>query len=110
MKWLSLVGPLEGLGHGAVEIFDERQHLASEVLNGAEVAATEEFANQDAEPDLHLIHPRGMLRGVVEDDRMAGLSQERRARGSRAQDATDVFDPEVLSDPVLVGDVAHQAL
>ena len=27
MEWLALVGPLERLGHGAVEVGDEGQHL-----------------------------------------------------------------------------------
>src|ERR687886_200530 len=41
---------------------------------------------------------------------MRRISQERRARRPRSQDAAHVFDPEVLRNRVLVGDVAHQAL
>src|ERR1700730_15300762 len=94
MEWLALIGPLEGFGHGAVEIVDKRQHLSAQIVNGAEVAAPQELAHQDAEPDLHLVHPGGVLGRVVEDNRMRGLSQERCARRSRAQDATYVFDAE----------------
>jgi hypothetical protein len=59
---------------------------------------------------FHLVHPRSVLWRVVKDDRMARISQERCARCSGPQDATDVFDPEVVSNPVLIGDEAHQAL
>src|SRR5713226_9398256 len=38
MEWLSLVGPLERLGHGAIEVFDEGQHLVPEIVSGGEVA------------------------------------------------------------------------
>src|SRR5438270_8724911 len=31
-EWLSLVGPLERLGHGAIEVRDEGQHLVLEIV------------------------------------------------------------------------------
>ena len=53
MERLALVGPLERFGHGAVEVVDKGQHhLSAQIIDGAEVAAPQELANQDAEPDL----------------------------------------------------------
>ena len=56
MEWLSLIGPLEGLCHGAVEVVDKGQHLSAQVVDGAEVTAAQELANQDAEPGLHQVN------------------------------------------------------
>ncbi|SRR6266498_2244797 len=39
MEWLALIGPLEGLGHGAIEVGDEGEHLVLQIIHGAEVAA-----------------------------------------------------------------------
>src|ERR1700730_5602020 len=109
-EWLSLIGPLERLGHGAVEVVDKSQHLSAQVINGAEVAAPQELADQDAEPDFHLVHPRGVFGRVVEDNRMRRISQEGCSRHFRPQDAAHVFDPKVLGDPVSLGNVAHETL
>ena len=52
MEWLALVGPLERLGHGAIEVGDESQHLVLEIINGGEVASTQQLTDQDAQPKL----------------------------------------------------------
>ena len=37
MEWLSEKGPLEGLGHGAIQIDDEIEHLVAEIVERATV-------------------------------------------------------------------------
>ena len=68
----------------------------AQVLDGAEVAAPQELADQDAQPDLDLVHPGRVLGRVVEDDRVARIAQERGPRGLRAQDAATYFDAEIV--------------
>jgi hypothetical protein len=41
MERLALPGPFERLGHGAMEVRDEGQHLVPEVVNGGEVASAQ---------------------------------------------------------------------
>ena len=50
MEWFSVIGPLERLGHGVVEVGDEREYLVFQVIHGKEVAAAQELAHQDAQP------------------------------------------------------------
>ena len=106
---LALVGPLERLGHGAVEVRDERQHLVSQIINRGEVAAAQEFAHQDTQPNLDLVQPRRVFRGVVEDDFVRLLHQEGSTCRHRLQDATLLFDAQVFRNSRDLGHVAHQA-
>ena len=57
MEWLSLVRPFERLGHGAIEVCDESQHLVLEIVSGGEVASPQQLTDQAAQPKLHLIQP-----------------------------------------------------
>jgi hypothetical protein len=52
-----------------------------ELLLGREVAAAEEFADQDREPNLNLVEPRGVLGREGEGDAMTGIAQERHEVG-----------------------------
>jgi hypothetical protein len=54
---LALISPLERFCHRPVVIFDESQHLALEIILGSNIAAFEDFPNQDAELNLDLVHP-----------------------------------------------------
>ena len=76
------VGPLEWLGHGAIEIGDEVQHLVLEIVGGSEVASPQQLTDQDTQPQLDLIQPGRMLRRVVEDDATAAGAGSRH-RGCR---------------------------
>ncbi len=49
---LALVGPLEGLGHGAIVVSNEGEHLRLEILQRGEGAAPEQLAGQNRESDL----------------------------------------------------------
>lgn len=76
MQRLALVGPFEGFGHRTVVIIDERQDLAFQVIHGSEIAAFEDFADQDAEPNLDPVHPGSMFGGVMKDNAMRGIAQK----------------------------------
>src|SRR4051812_27501874 len=80
-------GPLEGLGHHLVEIRNEVQNLGSQICLGGKTAAANDPPDQDAEPDLHLVQPRRMLRRVDEADAVTGILQELLAARHRFQHA-----------------------
>jgi hypothetical protein len=50
MQRLSEIGPSEWLGHGAIEVGHEVQHVGSQILRGGEIVAPQELADQDTEP------------------------------------------------------------
>src|SRR5260221_13119574 len=101
MEWLSLIGPLERLGHRTVEVLDKRQHLGPQIVDGAEAATAQELARHDAQPDLHLVHPRRVLGRVVEHDRVSWGTQERGARSSGAQQDTTGLGGKVVREATL---------
>ena len=110
MQRFAEVGPLEGLGHGAVEIGDEVQHLVPEVGDGSEVATPQQLTDQDTEPDLDLIQPRRMLGRVVKDDLVGWIGQESSAGRHRLQNAAFPFGAQVVGDARDLRHVAHQTL
>jgi len=67
-KRTSGICPLEGFGHRIVKVTDESQDPILEFLGGCEAASLEELSSQDREPDLDLIHPGSVFRGVHELD------------------------------------------
>jgi hypothetical protein len=105
-----LIGPFERLGHGAVIVFDKRQHFAFQLVARGEVAAFEHLAHQNAEPDFHLIHPGGVLGGVMENDLVGGVTQEGRPRGFGLQDAGFAFDAQIFGNPGFGSDITYQTL
>src|SRR6516164_4973997 len=108
-KRLPLVGPLERLGHGAVEVRDEGQHLVAEIIGGGEVASPQQLANQNTEPLLHLVQPRRMLRRVMEDNFVGWVGQKGSACRQRLQNAASLLYAEVSTGAGDLGNVAHQA-
>src|SRR3954453_11376922 len=96
MKRFSEIGPLEWLGHRAIEVVDEGEYLRSQIFSGNEVAATEQLTHQNTEPDLHLVQPRCVLGRVVKDDLVRGMCQERGTRGHRFQNPVLLLDAQVL--------------
>ncbi len=71
-----MIGPFERLGHGCVEVVDESEELVAEFTLGVEVSTFNHLFGQDAKPTLDLVHPRGMLGRVMEDDRFVGLGEK----------------------------------
>jgi len=76
MERLAEKGPLKRLGHGAIEVGDELQHLPTEVVDGGKVAPSEQLADQDVQPKLDLVQPGRVFGRVVEDDLMRWIGQE----------------------------------
>src|SRR5260370_42646264 len=96
MERLSLVRPFERLGHGAIEVLDESQHLVLEIVSGGEVASPQQLTDQDTQPKLHLIQPRRVLRRVMEDNFVRRVCQKRSSCRHRLQDAALLFDAKVV--------------
>ena len=71
-KRLTLIGPTKRLRHRAVKVLDKGQHFGLEIGNRDEDAAFEQFASENAEPKLNLVHPGSVLGGVVKDKAMGG--------------------------------------
>ena len=61
-----------------------------------EIAAFEQFAYQNAEPDFYLIHPGSVLGCKVQHDLVGGVVQKRRAAFHRLQNAAFAFDSQRL--------------
>src|SRR5437588_3917571 len=98
MEWLSLVGPLERLGHGAIDVRDEGQHLVPEIVSGGEVASPQQLPDQYAQPKLHLIQPRRVLRRVMEEDNFVRrVCQERSPCRHRLQDPALFLDAKIVA-------------
>jgi hypothetical protein len=83
--------PAERLCHGGVEVRDQAFDPLLEVPLGREVAAAEEFTDQDRKPDLDLVDPARMLGCEVEGDAMTGID-----RRTCPEPATEQTLPEGL--------------
>src|SRR5438876_12331158 len=70
------VSPLEGLGKHLVGVVDKGQEFSAEILDGGEVAATDDLAHDDAEDDLDLIEPGRVLGGIHEANAMLQVSEQ----------------------------------
>ncbi len=105
-----MVSPLERFRHGAVVLVDERQHFGNQVRDGRKVTTFEQFAGQDAQPDFHLVHPRGMLGRVVKDQAMGWNTPEGGACFHRFQNAAFPLDAQIHRQIGFVGPIANQGL
>src|SRR5581483_8058426 len=68
--------PFDRFGHGAFVVLNERQDLVAQVLTRGKIAAFEQLAPQNTEPDFHLIHPGGMSGGIIQHHPMRWIVQE----------------------------------
>src|ERR1700730_13810805 len=100
------LGPEEWLGHGCIEVGNEALDPLLEMLLGGEVAAAEEFAHEDREPNLDLVEPRGVLGREVEGDPVAGVAQECLACRHRLKDTGLSLLSEIFVD---AAQLSHQA-
>ena len=76
LERFALIGPFEGLGHGAVKVIHEGFQFKLEISQRGEVATANHLAHQNAEPDFDLIHPRGVFGGVTKPNPMGGITQK----------------------------------
>src|ERR1700722_5408273 len=81
------IGPSERLGEDGVEVVDEREHALTKVVERGEAGPVEEATSQDREPDLDLVEPGAVTRGIDEADSMGGVFEERPAGLLRQKDA-----------------------
>src|SRR3990167_2157938 len=97
------VRPSVGLRERLVEVLDERLDSLAEFVERREAAALEEATGEDAEPDLDLVQPRAVLRGVDEPDAMRRIGQECLARRHGLEDARLSLLAEVALDAAPAG-------
>ena len=100
-----LIGPPERLGHGAIVVVNESQDFGLQILDRCERTATEQLADQDREPDRNLAHPGAMIGGVMKDDLVGGIAQERCPPRHEGQDA--IFPFLRKPEPVATADSRH---
>ena len=67
------IGPLKRLGHSSIEVLDEVNQRLMQLLDGVETGAFEQAPHQDAKPNLDLIEPGGMLRGIDQAEPVARI-------------------------------------
>jgi hypothetical protein len=107
-KRLALKSPAERLCHRAVKVLDKGQHFGFKISDGSEEAAFEQFASENAEPNLNLVHPGSVLGRVVKDNAMGGVSEKGSTALHGGQNARFPFDPQVDVQIRLLGDVADE--
>jgi hypothetical protein len=74
-----------------------------------EIAAFEQLAYQNTEPNFHLIHPGSVLRRIVKHYLVGGVVQKGRAAFHRPENPTFALDAQRLRcKPVLLGHPTHQ--
>ena len=61
LQSLSLVGPLERLGHGVIEVVNELQQPLAQVVQGVKTGAPKGLSTEDGKPDFDLVEPRTVL-------------------------------------------------
>src|SRR5215204_7126365 len=66
LEGAGVVGPAEWFG-GTVVGVDEFDDPVGEVIDGVELAMTDESSFHDREPQLDLVEPRSMGRGAVQE-------------------------------------------
>ena len=77
----------------------------------AEIAALEQLADENTQPDFHLIHPGGMLGRVVEHHLVGWVMQKGRPAFHRLQDAAFALDAQRFwRDAFPFSHPAHQGL
>src|SRR5271154_3441645 len=59
-------GPPKGVQLPSIPVSYEAEDLLPHGCDGGEVSVSDDATLQDREPDLHLVHPRGVLRRVPE--------------------------------------------
>jgi hypothetical protein len=100
---------VEGLRHRGIEIGDEALDPLLEMLLGGEVAAPEQLADQDREPNLDLVDPGRVLRREVEGDPMRGIAKECLACRHRLEDARLSLLPKLFVDAATIGNQTDHA-
>ena len=93
------IGPAERLSEDVVEVVDEVEYAGSQVVDRSKAGALEQSSSEDGEPDLDLVEPRAVSRGVHKADLVRGVLQKRAARLLGLEDPGLAFDAEGLFQP-----------
>src|SRR5687768_15151260 len=67
LEWAAVVGPAEWFGSPVV-VVDEGDDAVGEVVDAGELAVAQQASLEDREEQLDLVEPRGVRRGVVQED------------------------------------------
>jgi len=98
------VNTTSSFGNGfEIEVLNEGEDSISKHHGRWETASPEQFAREDPEPDLDLVHPRAVLGCVDESNPMAGVGQERGPGGEAFQDATAALLTQVQLGRTVLG-------
>src|ERR1700690_3255242 len=89
-------GPAEGARLRTVPVSNEAEDIVSESRHALEAAIAQDASLQDAEPDLDLVDPGGVQRGVDKVEAAAVLLVEPRPAGIAAV----IVQVEVVPDDV----------
>ena len=95
------IGPFKWLGHRLIKIVDEGQDLGFQILNGSAAGPSDQFTNQNAEPHLDLIHPRGMLGRIMKNDLVSRVGKKRRPRHHRLKNAALALFAQVVLNAIM---------
>ena len=108
VEGLAGIGPEEWLGEDGIEVVNEIGQPLLEGLYGWKRSPLQGPSSPDAEPDLYLIEPRGMARGVDEAKAMVRGFQEGLAGRHRGENTGLALGPEVIVNAATLGDEPDQ--
>ena len=91
-----------------IKVGDEGQDFGPQVVLGGKVAPLDHLPDEDAQPNLHLIAPRGMGGHVQELNAMGRVAQEGGAPHHGLEDAVLAFCAQVVGQLALLGHQPHQ--
>ena len=69
----------------------------------------QQAGDQNTKPDLDLIEPGGMFRGVDKMDPMCGIGEKRGPGGHGFEDTALAFDPQIITEATVLGEPLDQA-
>jgi len=98
MKRLPGVSPPKGLREYGVEVVDELLQPCSQISDRLERRSFQRPSDQNAEPNLHLIHPRCVTRGVHETNPVSRVFEELPSSRHRLENAGAPFDAQISVD------------
>src|SRR5204863_9715831 len=67
-SFISRERPAERMSCFSIPVCDESGHRATQLFHAPETPVSQATFLEDSEPELHLIDPRGMERGVVKPE------------------------------------------
>ena len=101
------IRPAKRFAEDVIEVTDEVEHAGSQIFERGKAGALEQSAREDGEPDLDLVEPRavsrGVNRGVNKADLVRGILQERATGLLGLEDPGLALDAEGVVYPAVSG-------